>query len=1554
MHFSHFPLLWMLQSASVTNFKPNAFQYDYAIDNIYLSENNQYFARDRYGAIYSKDMTILYKVPPQNTEYVIPRTVTTLLDESMHGLQKIYSISIPNTVSVILPRLIMYSRVTSITFESGIILENFTCMAYANIKSIVIPKSVKYFRDGCFWRASQMTSITFEEGSQLELIEGNAFAYCVFTSIIIPSKCKEIKQNAFNSQTKLKNISLPASIEKLYPETFANCQEITTMTLDPDNQNYTLASNSLLQSIDGSQTIYIVSTITSLTITAKMSSIGLSVLQGCDKLTTLTVETGNKYFYAEGGILYNIGKTKAIAAVGGLVTANVLATVTEIGIYCFAGCIKLTTINLGPNVVTLNYNSFMNANRFTKIIIPAKCKTINSNCFFGCTALTNITFLGDLVEYIGYLAFASTKLTSIVFSSKLKTLDHEAFSNIGLTSAEFHPDYPLQRIRYLAFYQTKLVTVRIPRNVRWIEYNAFYNIKTLTTLEFAVNSSLIELQYTVFLNANITTLTLPKSLKTMGQGCFMGCKNIEVLIFEEGMNISSFGISSFRECLNLVRVQLPSSIDNLSPTTFIGCTKLQSIDIPSDNEYYQSQQGIVYSKSGEKLIICPAGLSVATIKKTIIVIGSNAFYGCSLLETIIFEPGCRLEVMEEGTFGGCTALVRVDLPTSLQVVQRGSFEGCVNLQVITFPDNCAVNLDADSIFAGCISLTTVAFGKFCALTIIGEHEFSCCYNLSSIIIPANCTTIGAYAFENCTSLSSITYELNSQIASFGEGAFAGCLSLNDYYVPDIFVNITSECFGSAPNISRVFIEENLRIHKIGSNAFSTFPLRELIIGAGTTVEIIESSAFEGRSLASFHLNNLVKIEDSAFKNCASLSDFSVTDISSIGNNAFEGCISLTTFTVPTHCILFGNNAMSGCTSLTTISFSSSSLGSLGNYALSSCSSLKTISIPNSVTSIGNNCFQNCLALSSVTFSSSPKLSNIGSAAFSGCSSISAFSFPDTVKTIGNNCFQNCIKLSSITFSSSATLTSIGNYAFSGCTSISSLSLPQTLTTIGTNSFQNDNFLKKVDFGLSPRLVTIGNNAFNGCKNLTSIKIPKTTTTIGTSSFQNCILLSEILISSASSLTTIGVSAFQGCTSIKSLRFYTDSSSRTLRSSSPISLGNYAFKGCTNLNLIEKISISSIGISCFSSCESLSSFEVTSACRTISNNAFENCLNLRDLKFESHSTLTSIGANAFIGCISLNNFTVPDSMTTISSAVFGNAPNITRVVIPPNMAVTSINTNSFTNIDIHDFTVSDSSRILSIGDSVFAFKKLTKFVLHCDVRLGKYVFKNCTNLESIDIDSIYSFGSSCFLNCEKLKSFALNISSSQDVIPESSFEGCSSLSHIKIIGAIKTVSDKSFKGCVLLEFPRIDTITHVGNESFYKCISVYIPRKLQVIGNSAFTFCRLIDSSEKRMKGIYDSLKLPSSVSSIGSSAFNGTGIKIVYYCGDHDLSSMPKAFPDFTNVHVTNSYAPSIFCGIKVFGSKYSERETIFSTGIADAQAFRKKTINTLGCNLAMHAIINI
>lgn len=142
--------------------------------------------------------------------------------------------------------------INSVTFEKGIKLEWLWCLGYIHITSITIPKSVKVIKDSCFWRTYYLTSIEFEEGSECELIESSAFGRIyALTSFTFPPNCKEVRDNAFGYCSKLERISIPASIQKFGLGTFNNAPEIKTITIDPDNQNYTVIDNSVLMSVDG-------------------------------------------------------------------------------------------------------------------------------------------------------------------------------------------------------------------------------------------------------------------------------------------------------------------------------------------------------------------------------------------------------------------------------------------------------------------------------------------------------------------------------------------------------------------------------------------------------------------------------------------------------------------------------------------------------------------------------------------------------------------------------------------------------------------------------------------------------------------------------------------------------------------------------------------------------------------------------------------------------------------------------------------------------------------------------------------------------------------------------------------------------------------------------------------------------------------------------------------------------------------------------------------------------------------------------------------------------
>lgn len=77
----------------------------------------------------------------------------------------------------------------------------------------------------------------------------------------------------------------------------------------------------------------------------------------------------------------------------------------EIGINAFAGCSRLTSINLPSSVTEIQDYAFYGCWRLTSINIPASITYISNGAFSGCSGLTSIN-LPDGITSIGSSAFA--------------------------------------------------------------------------------------------------------------------------------------------------------------------------------------------------------------------------------------------------------------------------------------------------------------------------------------------------------------------------------------------------------------------------------------------------------------------------------------------------------------------------------------------------------------------------------------------------------------------------------------------------------------------------------------------------------------------------------------------------------------------------------------------------------------------------------------------------------------------------------------------------------------------------------------------------------------------------------------------------------------------------------------------------------------------------------------------------------------------------------------------------------------------------------------------
>ena len=158
-------------------------------------------------------------------------------------------------------------------------------------------------------------------------------------------------------------------------------------------------------------------------------------------------------------------------------------------------------------------------------------------------------------------------------------------------------------------------------------------------------------------------------------------------------------------------------------------------------------------------------------------INEGTFIECTSL-TSIKLPSSVTYIGEEA-FLDCSSLTSINIPSSVTEIENGAFVGCTSLTSVNIPSS-VTKIGGDA-FGDCTSLTSVNIPS--SVTKISDDTFSGCTSLTSVKIPSSVTYIGEEAFENCNSLKSI-YIYAEDIPNIANDAFKGCDSKNcTIYVP---------------------------------------------------------------------------------------------------------------------------------------------------------------------------------------------------------------------------------------------------------------------------------------------------------------------------------------------------------------------------------------------------------------------------------------------------------------------------------------------------------------------------------------------------------------------------------------------------------------------------------------------------------------------------------------------------------------------------------------------------------------------------------------------------
>lgn len=259
------------------------------------------------------------------------------------------------------------------------------------------------------------------------------------------------------------------------------------------------------------------------------------------------------------------------------------------------------------------------------------------------------------------------------------------------------------------------------------------------------------------------------------------------------------------------------------------------------------------------------------------------------------------------------------------------------------------------------------------------------------------------------------------------------------------------------SISTLFAEKNFT----SETASSLLPenLKKIYI---TDTKIIKTGVFTGiKTLSTIGLSeDVLRIEDSAFKDCAGLENIlwdnasgdgsttptSFNRLESIGNNAFMGCLALRELKLSDSVKTIGDGILSGCSSLKEIVYSNQ-LKTIPAETFRNCKSLTSVSgFSKNIVLIGANAFNSCESLSLFILQTDPEGNPTGKYKFalaSGNTNTESISYFEGLHTIGESAFYN------------TGLAVNGSIIPSSSQYHTKLEIPATMRYIGDNAFRVD-------------------------------------------------------------------------------------------------------------------------------------------------------------------------------------------------------------------------------------------------------------------------------------------------------------------------------------------------------------------------------------------------------------------------------------------------------------------------------------------------------------------
>ena len=600
------------------------------------------------------------------TEVVLPKTLKQIASFAF-ARTGITSIVIPKTVTKIDGNAFEVKSLASIQVEEG-------NSAYYSQNNAIYSKATGELIRGC--KASGIP-----EG--VEKIAAGAFSDAGLESIILPKSVKTIGEMAFAYNSDIKDLYIPASVEKIDKRAFFGCS-LMSITVDKENKYFDSRDNCNA----------IIKTANNTLIQASNATVAIPAT-----VKALAGDAFSRTDTKKIDIPESVSEMGQVVFEGSAISTFIVHYATPIAIPDDAfddkttGYIRQNAILIVPDGTKEKYAAASGWNVFAmgdRLIVEASESETQRSCTIKLSSagtlesafptdkkalIDELKLSGSIngrdFEFLRRLCGQDCALSSIDLS-EANIVSGEGTVDNQLPEKAFETTLSLERVILpknltaigpYAFQDSGIRELVLPKNVSSIGRDAFYYARNLEALSVEAGNTTFDSRDNC--NAIIETATntlivgcmntvIPETVTAIGALAFSGKPGLKEVNLPN--SVTSIGWAAFWADDDLTKVRLSAGITDLGDSPFGACENITSFEIDPNNPKYDSRDNCnaIIETATNKLI---QGFSTTKIPEGVKTIAAASFRSLSTLTEI--EIPASVEKIEAEAFLYCNQMTKV-------------------------------------------------------------------------------------------------------------------------------------------------------------------------------------------------------------------------------------------------------------------------------------------------------------------------------------------------------------------------------------------------------------------------------------------------------------------------------------------------------------------------------------------------------------------------------------------------------------------------------------------------------------------------------------------------------------------------------------------------------------------------------------------------------------------------------------------------------------------------------------------------------------------------------